>query len=137
MKCILRGFDICFGLLNLTITNFGYLSVVTFTFSNLGIVFHLLDIGFFVFQVQLPKGPQLVLDSVYITFLFVPAFLQFRRLLFELFELCFDTFEFLGIVLAFDCLALNLQLFDLSVKAIQFFRFRIHFETQFSGSFID
>ena len=125
MQSILCSFDIGFSLLYLAVTYLCHFTVIAFTLCHFGIMLHLFDIGF------------LVLNGSDITFFFLPAFLEFGRLLFELLELGFDTFELVIIVLTFNSLTLDLQLLDLTVEVIQLFRFGIYFQTQFGSRFID
>ena len=125
MQGVLRSFDVRFRCRDLAVTDLRYLAVIAFAFGYLGLMFEGLDTCF------------LVLDSSYITFLLVPTRVELIGFGFEVFELFLDLAKLGFVLLAFDGLALDLQLFDLTVERVYLFRLGVHFQTQFGCGFID
>ena len=125
MEGILRILDVSFGGRNLTVANLRHFAVVAFALCHFGLMFQLLDTRF------------LILDSSHIAFLLIPPRVEFFGLLLEVRQLLFDGFQLGIILIAFDSLALNLQLLDLTIQRIDLFRFGIDLQTQLGGCFID
>ena len=110
--------------LKFTVTDFGYFTIVTFTFS------------FFCFKFKILYLNLILLDFIHQRFFTLPFGFKGLFLFFKFGKLLTDDFQFRFIVFTFNSFSFNFQLLDFAGDFIQFFRNRIYLHTQFSCSFI-
>ena len=110
--------------LKFTITDFGYFTIIAFTF------------GFFCFEFKILYLNLVLLDFIHQRFLTLPFSFKGLFLFFELGKFLTDNFQFRFIVFTFDSFTLNFQLLDFTGNLIQFFRNGIYFHTQFGCGFV-
>ena len=124
LQVFLNFIDLCLQRLQLAVANFGHAFIITFALSAVGFklkALHLLLIFLDLIQ-------EFALAFPFCAEIFL-AFFKRRNLFIELRQLIF-------IILAFDGLALNLQLAQAACDFIQLFRLRITLHTQFGSCLI-
>ena len=119
LQSLLQRGDLLLLLLDLTITDLGYLSIVTLSFRFVGLKLQVLNV-----------------DLVDLLFLALPFRLLLGLLLFQVGDFLVQLRQFFRVILPLDGLTLNLQLLDSARDLIQRFWNAIHLHTQTSGCLI-
>ena len=114
----LHLFNTTLGLLNLTVTNLGNLSVIAF------------PLGPVCLETVLFNRILILLDLVNQRTLRLPLGSQFRTLLIQIGQIFLDLVQFLTFPFPLNRLFLDFQLFDLTVQFINLLRHGIHLQTQ-------
>ena len=114
----LHLFNTTLGLLNLTVTNLGNLSVIAF------------PLGPVCLETVLFNRILILLDLVNQRTLRLPLGSQFRTLLIQIGQIFLDLVQFLTFPFPLNRLFLDFQLFDLTVQFINLLWHGIHLQTQ-------
>ena len=110
-QLFLDGLDFLLQLLQLAVSNLSHPSVVAFAFSSLSLELQLLNLLL------------VLLDLVQQVLLLGPFRLEGIFLFLQVGNLFVQLFEFFGISLTFDCLALNFQLLQPTAYLVQLVRY--------------